>query len=402
LCRGETGGCWMGKTVFLLVLAVGMAMPAMAARRVSVSELEQILASAHRQSDGKVAKQLTDLELTERASSARLARWEADFPGRRSREALTVLADLSAFMDLPPADMPANAAPSIATQREMLGRTIEYVNKTIPRLPNFYATRETAHFKDTPPHSVVSYSGGSQTRAGSRGMGTTIGTTTGTPQETEYLPLRSTGKSSVTVSYRDGAEQTDSEKANAEVQGHAPKDLTTKGEFGPILVGVLEDAALSKIAWGHWEQGAKGIEAVFDYWVPAEESRYMVAVPRGVLVDEVQPAYHGEIATDPASGEILRITVVADMVPPYEMVRASILVEYGAMSIGGIDYICPVKSVALWKMPVDAGKGEALSAATPVQTQLNDVEFTGYHLFRAEARILPAESANEETPAGTK
>ena len=49
----------------------------MAATPITVAELEQLLAAAHGQSDGKVAKQLSDLELTERASSIRLARWEA-------------------------------------------------------------------------------------------------------------------------------------------------------------------------------------------------------------------------------------------------------------------------------------------------------------------------------------
>jgi hypothetical protein len=387
----------MGKIVFLLVLTVGMASPAVAARRVSVEQLEQILAAAHGQSDGKAAKQLTDLELTERASSVRLVRWKMDFPGSRSREALTELADLSAFLDLPAADMPANPPPDKAAQRAMLGRTNDYANSTISRLPNFFATRETAHFEDTLPHQVAEYSSGGQSRAGLRGMGTVNISS----QETPYRPLHRIGTSGVTVSYRDGAELTDSQKATVK-QGQRAAGLTTSGEFGPVLTGVLQDASLDRMTWGHWEQGASGIEAVYRYTVPAEQSRYKVAVPRGGLIEEEFPAYHGEIAIDPASGEILRITIVADLAAPYEMVMASILVEYGVISIGGTDYICPVRGVALWKMPASAGSAESQGAASQMQTQLNDVAFTGYHLFRAEARIVPADSANEATPSGAK
>ena len=60
----------------LLLLLVGIAFPALAAKRVTVEQLEQLLAAAHGKPDAEVARQLSDLELTERLSSARLSRWE--------------------------------------------------------------------------------------------------------------------------------------------------------------------------------------------------------------------------------------------------------------------------------------------------------------------------------------
>ncbi len=98
------GGCAMRKWAILLFLA-GSAWPALAARSVTVGQLEQLLDTLHGKSDGKVAQELSDLELTERVSPIRLAHWEKDFSGTRAHEALTKLADLAAFLDPPAGDV---------------------------------------------------------------------------------------------------------------------------------------------------------------------------------------------------------------------------------------------------------------------------------------------------------
>lgn len=103
----------MRRILFLLV-ALGVALQAFAAHhvnRMSIGEFEKMLAAIHGQSDGKVAHQVAEVELTERASSARLAQWEAEFPGRHCREVLTELADNSALLDLPASEIPDVKAP---------------------------------------------------------------------------------------------------------------------------------------------------------------------------------------------------------------------------------------------------------------------------------------------------
>src|SRR6202041_4090715 len=69
----------MRKLALLLLLA-GIALPAVAARNVTVEQLEQVMAAAHGKPDAKLAQQFSGLELTERLSAARLSRWEADLP----------------------------------------------------------------------------------------------------------------------------------------------------------------------------------------------------------------------------------------------------------------------------------------------------------------------------------
>jgi hypothetical protein len=109
-----------------LLLLVGVTLPVFAAKRVTVVNLEQMLASSRHTSDANIAKQLFELELTERLSEDRLAQLAADLPGPLARQALTAVADASAFLDLPAADIPSIGVPDLAAQRSMLALTMDY------------------------------------------------------------------------------------------------------------------------------------------------------------------------------------------------------------------------------------------------------------------------------------
>lgn len=368
--------------ISLLLLAASFSAHAAAPQRASVQEFEQILTAAHGQSDRKVADEVSGIKLTERASSVRLARWLTQFPGKHCREELTVLADASAFLDLPAADIPADAAPDVQTQKSILLKAIDYVNSTITRMPDFFATRKTQHFEDTPAR--IGSSGG----APNRNMGAIIKTS-----DFQYEPLHNTSTSSAIISYVAGRELLGSKKGS-ESFDKPSSELTSRGEFGAILVVVLLDAAKGRLTWGNWEQDANGTNAVFHYTVRQGMSGYAVVLPHGAKSISLFPAYHGEIAVDPASGAILRITVVADLTPPDEHAISSIMVEYGPVSIGGSTYICPVHSVAFARVAL----GDPLLATTPMQMQLNDVAFVDYHHFHTEARILTGADATNDAP----
>jgi hypothetical protein len=181
------------RNLTLLLLLAGMALPAFAAKRVTTDQLEKVLASVHGKPDAKVAQQLANLELSERLSAAKLTRWEADLPGPESRQALVALADASAFLDPPAAEIPATAPPDVATQRQIVALAVDYASQTISRLPDFFATRDTIRYEDTPPRQLDN------------------GSVTGT--FTPYQPLHPVARSSDVVFYRDGKEVVDSEAA---------------------------------------------------------------------------------------------------------------------------------------------------------------------------------------------
>jgi hypothetical protein len=314
---------------FLSILILSLAcLKAWAAGPITTEELKSLLASAHGESDENVAREMENLELTERLNSAQLQRLLAGLPGDRSREALLVLADASAFRDTPESEIALMDAPDLARQRQMISLAVNYVKKTRNDLPNFYATRVTTTFRR---------------------------------ELSSPRPLHLVGRYSDTEIYRDGQQL---QKSRPHYRASV---LTTSGEFGPILVTAILDAAAGNLHWNHWEQGGTGPRAVFGYAVSAEESHYVVQ-------DQVT-AYNGEIAIDPSNGAILRIVLKAAPGPDNPLDVASIVVEYGPGELGGKSYICPLRGIAL--------------SQGMQQKWLNDVAFSDYHVFRSEMRVLP-------------
>jgi hypothetical protein len=380
----------MRNLAFVLLLA-GVTLPVFAAKRVTVEKLEQVLAASRQTPDANIAKQLFELELTERLSEDRLAQLAADLPGPLARQALTAVADASAFLDLPAADIPSIGAPDLAAQSSMLTLIMDYARATIPKLPNFFATRDTTRFEDTPLVPPLLY----------------------TKTRNDYEPLHEVGRSSVTVLYRDGHETVEAEIAKSDPFGPVEHELSTMGVFGPVLATVLSDSAKGGVTWSHWEQSSTGLQAVFHYTVPKEASHYTVSFPApripkfapgyngdtvagpaegGVEKTPHVPAYHGEIAVNPANGSIRRLTLVAELKPSDPVIKGNLMVEYGPVEIGGKTYTCPVKSVALSLQHVIYLTAVSAANLGPPQMRVNDVLFKQYHLFRAEVRMLPETS----------
>jgi hypothetical protein len=127
-----------------------------AATNLTVNQLEQLLTQMRGQSDRRVARQITGIKLTERASMARLAQLEADVAGDRPREALMVVADVSAFLTPATAEMPTLPTPDAQTQQQILARCRDYVNQRIPKLPNYFALRTTSSFAFTTASKLAS------------------------------------------------------------------------------------------------------------------------------------------------------------------------------------------------------------------------------------------------------
>jgi hypothetical protein len=379
------------------------------AERVTVRQLEQVLGKAQKTSDAEAAQQLYGLELTERMSSTSLSAWKARLPGAKTWAALVALADASAFLKPPAAEIPATPPPDIVAQRLMLTRTVNYLMQTIPKLPNIFATRTTVRYEEPPQKDEQTW----KTAIGDR-------------------LLRRSASSTATVLYRNGYEQVDGEIAIGKKPGKEEGTLSTRGTFGSILSTVVSDAARGDLRWSRWEQGAGGVRAVFSYAVPEEKSHYEVTyccLADDERLDSSQrslnlvkdsamlgPAdgkrmgvfirltgYHGEIAIDPASGAILRMTAEADLKPKLPLMRSDVLVEYGPQEIGRKTYICPIRSVSISRtrtVKVIHEWGESFRIHGPFETMLNDVSFGEYHMFRAESRVLTDYGPVEEEKQG--
>ena len=314
-----------------LKLHAGRRVLVLAGREISGEQLEQMIAGSNREPDAKVAKQLSELELTERLSAARLARCEANLRGPDARRALIALADRSSFLDPPISEIPTIAEPDPEAQRRMIALSMDYVRKAIHQLPNLYATRVTTSFQHN------------------------------------KKPLHWVSTESAIVRYRDGQEERPRVRTVRVGDGSGGGGMTTAGEFGPVLYVAEVDSAQGNLTWSHWEQGAAAPEAVYRYAVTAGKSHYNV--------DGQSRGYHGEITVDPSNGTIRRLVLRADPEPSLPLLRADIVVEYGPVELGGKTYICPLKGVAL--------------SAKWNRWWLNDVAFEQYHLYQANAQLLP-------------
>ena len=382
----------MTQKLAILLLLTSIALPCFAVQRVTVEQLDLRLDAARGDSDSSVAHRLIGLQLTERVSSQKLAKWKAGFPGTRTRLSLTALSDASQFLDLPAADIPDIPKPSMNDQHQWMASTVQYVIRTLTQLPNFFARRDVTNFEDTPASLAL-------------------------VQSQSAKPIHRVDHSSAIVLYRDGHEQLKEEVSKHKRTPQMPRRLVTSGEFGLIIRTVIVDASHGRIQWGHWEQDSSKSIAVFDYSVPKDKSHYAV---NNCCSSEEQkrnppppqfPGYHGQLFIDPRDGTILRLTLQADLDLSDPIVRADIAVEYGPVDIGGKSYICPLKSISLSQglavlpaLPPKIPNHQKISqlpdkeVADLYKTSINDVIFTEYHRFRSEVRMLSDEDSSETDP----
>ena len=128
----------------------------------------------------RLAKQLSELTLTERLSEHRLS-FSTQPHGKRVRQELRILADSSAFLDPPADEIPTDAPPDLAAQQHMLSLTTAYLNTAIGKLPDLFARRTTVRYQETPMYLEAETS-------------------------VNYQPLHLTDTSTTTVRYHNGAE----------------------------------------------------------------------------------------------------------------------------------------------------------------------------------------------------
>ena len=329
------------------------------AQPVSVAQLAAIVQGLKTKRDAAAAKELERLQLTERLSSSKLATLSGALPGAKAKSALMAVGDASVFLEPPGDEIPQKPAPGSAEQQQMMAKVVEYLKQIIPKLPNFYAKRLTTSFEEelTPDE---------------KGRRNPVG-------------LQPAGQFKATVYVQKGKEV-------VRADGDPERGLITRGTFGPILSTVIVDAAYSHTTqWSRWEEGPKGLMAVFRFDVPQQESHYEAAFkPAGEagLSAANATAYHGEIGVDPNTGAILRLMLQAFGLGT-GMSRADIMVEYGAVGIGEKVYTCPVRSVSIATggstvLFTNMGLGHDREV-----TRLNDVVFSDYHVFRSDFKIVP-------------
>ena len=142
--------------------------------------------------------------------------------------------------------------------------------------------------------------------------------------------------------------------------------------------------------------------AVFRYVVRAENPHYNVTqcCLVGGKTFLASPRYFGELAIDPGTGAILRLTMESEpgwiretnLNPVLPVKGAAMMVEYGPVEIGGRRYVCPLRSVVTMRVRTVRALtnwGQTFDIYAPYETLLDDIVYTDYHKFGSEARMLP-------------
>jgi VWFA-related protein len=346
--------------------------------KVTVAQLEELV-HAHRD----LLRMLENIELTQRLSTRRLDTLLSEVHSERERQALTAVADLSFALAPPPDEIVDRAPPPLEEQRAILRRAIDYLQNAIPKLPDFYALRNTERFEEPVGSERESWKLLHQDRT-----------------------LHFAAGEHATVLYRNGNEVVEKKKKLSKrrvVRGVRARDLESSGTFGPILAYVMMTAtgSSSTLRWKRWEGGKDGDLAVFSYRAVSTnitpELTYC-CIPRGDGTTPYQdrPDDYGEFAVNPDTGVIMRIEINADLDeerdPDVPLIRSQIMVECGPEELGGKTYICPQRSVE-----VSRGRSErqlhewgmGFNLYGYFETMINDVSFGGYHKFGSETRILP-------------
>ncbi|HEY6489778.1 MAG: VWA domain-containing protein [Terracidiphilus sp.] len=345
--------------------------------RMSIKQLEELLAASHGKSDAELAKELSELALTERLSEHRLSLLTGAATGKRSRQELSILADASAFEGPPANEIPADAQPDAKTQEHMLALTSAYLNSTIRKLPDLFAKQRTVRYQETPMYLEA---------------GTSV----------NYQPLHGTDHWTTTVRYHEGHEIAET---NPPKRKRNQPELITYGIFGPVLEGVFDTVDKNgALVWSRWEQGARGRVAVFRNIVPTDKSRYEVwlcCLPDGDGTETFRryAGYHEEIVIDPESGAILRFELHAELKSTTPIAKSDIMIEYGPIEIGGKTYVCPLRSVSIIRarsVRVLTDWDKTFMAYGPYVTMLNDARFDHYHMFRSESHVLTGFTPSEK------
>jgi hypothetical protein len=253
--------------------------------RVTVEQLEHALRRLDGGSDAEIAQQLSRMQLSERLNTARLATLQATLRGKKAREALVALADESTFLAPPSGEIPSTAPPDLATQRLIMLRTIDYVQKTISKLPDLFASRTMVQYHESPPKPLQTWK---------------------TAAVDQSLHLDKT--SYAFMLFRDGKEVVREETTKGKPLKLEEATMNTIGTFGPLLATVLVCAtsAGSALRWSRWEKGANGLLVVFRYQAPEQTPHFLVgfgylANDNGMVYLKEQVPFHGEFAVDPAA-----------------------------------------------------------------------------------------------------
>ncbi len=388
--------------VWIVVVALAAA-PAWCAKKITVAELMNTLATMHKdgKSDDDVAAALKQVELSEQLTRSAMNSLISDVPGQRSTEQIYVLEARSATLPPPASDIPTAAAPDAGAQKAMLDKAADYVSKTYTQLPALTATKTTLRFQDN-----VEAAGPS---SGMHGGASEV--TVGSGSVSPYQFIHYINSTDAQIASDHGAEKLPSEKDKTP---WGANKMIALQEPDPNLGTVFEEAQTAgEIKWLRWELLNGKQTAVYSFEVPKKKAHMAVNVccfpdveqagkvsfasaSTGALTGgsggasgnfqtatswhnyKANVPYHGEFFIDPDTGIVTRMITAAELKPSEVVHQDETRVDYGPVAVGGKPMVLPVKIVVITEVVPNGDSGSAGKYTT--RTTLFTSEYKNYAL----------------------
>ena len=367
---------------YRLLAAVFAVCLAATAQTLSVPQLVSFIQSSEqlikegKQTDGEVAKYLAKVKLTERLDDRTIEDMQGYGIGAKTLQALQALRDRTKDLmaakpivpEAPPTPIPP---PSSEEQAAIIADVREYALNYSKNLPDFICTQVTRRYAAPMP--------------GTRWGGSALSEPSWQAQD--VLQIR--------LSYFQQKEKYTVVLANNTIVNKDYEQMggsKSFGEFGSMLREIFEPSTEARFEWDHWGTLRGKLVMAFAYHVSQSRSQYRLVVEDAKL--SIITAYRGLVEVDPDTHVVMRVSTIAENIPPdFPIRKAEDVLDYDYQDISGHTFLLPLKS------QVFMSGGEVL-------TRL-DEEFRLYRKYSAEAEIkydtdpLPPlpDDKTKETPA---
>jgi hypothetical protein len=340
-----------------------------------VQSSEQLIKEG-KQTDAEVAKYLAKVKLTERLDDRVIEELQSQGIGAKTLQALQALRDrtkdlMAAKPVAPPARPAPDPPPSSEEQAAIISDVREYALGYSKNLPDFICTQVTRRY--AAPMPGTKYGGSSLSEP--------------SWQAQDVLQIR--------LSYFQQKEKYTVVLANNTIVNKDYEQMggsKSFGEFGSMLREIFEPGTEARFEWDHWGTLRTKRVMAFSYHVSQSRSQYRLVVEDAKL--SIVTAYRGLVEVDPGTHVVMRVSTIAENIPPdFPIRKADDVLDYDYQEISGHTFLLPLKS------QVYMTGGEVL-------TRL-DEEFRLYRKYSADADIkydtdpippLP-DDKTKETPA---
>lgn len=333
-------------TALVLTLA---AVVACAAEPQSVASLVYLVRDsiAHHESDNKLSARLRKILLIQKLDDHTIEELQSEGAGPRSVAELLDLRDNSAGLPSPVSlpEFPEPPPPAAADQEAALRAASANAGKYSAELPDFICTEVVHRYED-------------------------LG-------EAGRWKLKDVLK--VKLTYFDHREHYELAAINnhptaREYDTTSVGGAISEGEFGSDLLTLFLPRSKTRIEWDHWTHLRNRDAHVFSYRIETANSNYRLefgfkgSPPAVAAVGE-----HGYFYVDRATRQVLRINRTADLPADFPVRKATTLLDYDFIEVGGHRFLLPLRA--------------EIRMSTDYILTRNVIDFTEYGKFEGQSKI---------------